>query len=120
MIDNQLGRRNLTERQMSYLRGERYKLETQKIGGNQYARKTDPQFEDPSHRISERLATQYTVSRGTIERDAAYASDINAIAAVADSQGARIVMETEGKLGRKEVKARAERSQSNPEATKCQ
>ncbi len=29
-------------------------------------------------------------------------------------------METEGKLGRKEVKARAELSQSNPEATKCQ
>ncbi len=44
MIDNQPGRRNLTERQMSYLRGERYKLEKQKIGGNQYARKTDPQF----------------------------------------------------------------------------
>ncbi len=30
--------------------------------------------------------------------------DINKIAAVADAQGARIVMETEGKLGRKEVK----------------
>jgi hypothetical protein len=36
----------------------------------------------------------------------------------ADTQGARIIMETEGKLGRKEVKALAALAQENPEATK--
>ena len=69
---------------------------------------------------ADRLASQYKVSRGTIKRDAEYAHDINAIAAVADTQGSRIIMETEGKLGHKEVKALADLAQTNPDATKCQ
>jgi hypothetical protein len=96
--------------QMAYLRGLRYELEKQKEGGlgaNQHTKQEDPQIEDPPQRTSERLATQYKVSRGTIERDASYARDVNAIAAVAETQGSRIVMETEGKLGRKERKALA-------------
>ena len=105
MIDNQLGRRNLTEGQMSYLRGERYKLEKQGHGGDRKSEEKSSSQNDHSIKTAEKLSTQYKVSPKTIQRDASYASDINAIAAVADTQGARIVMETEGKLGRKEVKA---------------
>jgi hypothetical protein len=93
MIDNQLGRRNLTEGQMSYLRGERYKLEKQGVGRPE---RQCGQNDHNSERTVEKLSAQYRRSPKTIQRDAAYASDINKIAAVADTQGARIVMETEG------------------------
>jgi hypothetical protein len=97
MIDNQLGRRNLSEGNIRYLRGERYKLE--KAQG-QRTDLTSPQIEEKST-TAKKLATQYKVSKATIERDAAYAADINAIAAAADTQGSRIIMEIEGKLGRR-------------------
>jgi hypothetical protein len=81
---------------MSYLRGERDKL------GKAQGQRTDftsPQSEEKST-TAKKLATQYKVLKATIERDAAFAEDINTIAAAADTQGARILMETEGKLGR--------------------
>ncbi len=73
---------------------------------------------DHSSKTAEKLSAQYKVSPKTIQHDAEYASDINKIAAVAGTQGSRIIVETEGKLGRKEVMALAELSQANPEATK--
>ncbi len=118
MLAHQLGRRNLTEGQARYLRGTRMELEKQREGGdrgNQYTKKALPHFEgEAKSETAERLATQYKVSRATIERDAEYVRDVNKIAAVADTQGARIVMETEGKLGHKEVKALVELSQERP------
>jgi hypothetical protein len=108
MLDNQLGRRNLTEKQMSYLRGMRMELEKQDKLANLKQGNSKPQNE-VSEKTAVKLADQYKVSRATIERDATYASDINAIAAATDTQGARIVVETEGKLGRKEVKRLATR-----------
>jgi hypothetical protein len=99
---------------MSYLRGMRMELEKKREGKH----KILPQNEGVKAETAERLANQYKVSRATIERDATYAADINKIAAVTDTQGPRIIMETEGKLGRKEVRALADLTQSNPEATK--
>jgi hypothetical protein len=89
---------------MSYLRGERMRLEKQREGRPEKL----PQKEEViKGETAVKLADQYKVSPRTIECDADYARDVNAIAAVADTQGARIVMETEAKLGCREVTAHA-------------
>jgi hypothetical protein len=115
MIDNQLGRRNLTEGQMRLLRGMRYELEKQAVGRPE---KQCAQNEHNPERTAEKLSQQYKVSPATIRRDAEYASDIKVIAAVAATEGSSIVAATEGKLGRKEVKELATLATEKPEAAK--
>jgi hypothetical protein len=68
MIDNQLGRRNLSEAQIKLLRGRRYNLEKQAVGANQHTRKSLPQIEGATAETATRLADQYRVSKATIER----------------------------------------------------
>ncbi len=98
MINNQLGRRNLTPGQMSYLRGLRYNREKAKHGGTR--KEASPQNEDllssPSPTLSEnkkqnaspqnedlktshRLASEFKVGKATIERDGQYAMGLEKI-----------------------------------------
>jgi len=81
MIGNQLGRRNLTPEQASYLRGLRYNNEKQEKGKYDRKQKSQngPYDKKPT---SEKLAGEYKVSKNTIKRDAAYASGLNAIGKV--------------------------------------
>jgi hypothetical protein len=72
MINNQLGKRNLTEQQKSYLRGIRYQSEKRNVGGtgkNQYS--NDDNL--TALRTSEKLGELYQVSPKTIERDEKFA-----------------------------------------------
>ena len=78
MIDNQLGRRNLSPEQASYLRGMRYELEKQEKGG--FQRVQSKGHSDPL--TSERLANEYNVSAKTIKRDAQYAQGLEKIGKV--------------------------------------
>lgn len=68
IIDNQLGRRNLSPWQMSILRGKRYNAEKNDRGGN---RKSSSQ--NDYLKTNERLAEQYNVSPSTIQRDGNFA-----------------------------------------------
>jgi len=82
MLVTQLGRRNLTAEQRSYLRGLRYEREKKKIsnaeGRNQYRKEVVRQNdEQPTHH---KLAKEYNVSPKTIERDAEFAKGIEVIA----------------------------------------
>jgi hypothetical protein len=78
MIDNQLGKRNVTEETKSYLRGLQYKREKQSHGGD---RKSNSQngllMEKSSSNTTERLAEQHKVSPKTIQRDERYADMID-------------------------------------------
>lgn len=78
MIDNQLGRRNLTHQQQSYLRGKRYSQE----------KKSPTGFEDrnlsvgqnvPRESTAEKLAKQYGVSDKTIKRDEKFSQGVDNI-----------------------------------------
>ena len=62
MIDNQLGRRNLTEGQMSYLRGERYKLEKQSHGGDRKSEEKSSSQNDHLIKTAQKFSAQYKVS----------------------------------------------------------
>lgn len=76
MINNQLGRRNLTPDQLSYYRGLKYLKTKRKKGGYQNVI-SKPQIGGST---SEKLAKEFNVSKNTIERDAQFAKGIEVIA----------------------------------------
>lgn len=69
MIDYQLGRRNLSPEQASYLRGMRYNQLKIARGSNLNA-------ESAQQNVAESLATEYGVSSRTIKRDGEFAAGI--------------------------------------------
>ena len=82
MINYQLGRRNITPEQQSYLRGVQYEREKKKErgGGERRSDTTKNQLhQSDGNETAERLATQHKVSKPTIERDARYARAVNAV-----------------------------------------
>jgi len=93
MLDNQLGRRNLSVEQRSYLRGKRY--ETQKLshgghrqasGQNDHLKRLDNERlssgQNDHLKTSKKLADQENVSEKTIRRDALFAKAIDKIGEV--------------------------------------
>ncbi len=75
MIDNQLGRRNLSPDQMSYFRGLKYERLKQNKGG--YERVLSKGLSGPL--TAEILATEFNISEKTIKRDSQYARGIELI-----------------------------------------
>lgn len=79
MVNNQLGKRNVTEETKSYLRGLQYSREKKKVGGtgaNQYNKQLGQNVP-----TAERLAQQHKVSEKTIKRDEQFALAIEKITA---------------------------------------
>ena len=75
MIDNQMGRRNLTPDQMSYYRGLKYLALKKKKGGYDNV-KSKGQIETST---SEAVAKLFHVSESTIKRDAKFAEGLNIV-----------------------------------------
>lgn len=75
IIANQLGRRNLTEEQKSYLRGKRYNLEKKPHGGD-HKSNTDNRY--PLHK---KLAQEYAVAPSTIQADGQFATAVDTLEA---------------------------------------
>ena len=76
MIDNQLGRRNLTTDQLSYFRGLKYLSTKKKKGGYQNVEAKG----QSGPRTSEILADEFKTSESTIKRDAKFAIGLNTVA----------------------------------------
>ena len=72
MIDQQLGKRNVTPEKKKYLIGIRYSLEKQEIGDNQHVDMSTPSFKP-----TEEIAKEYGMSRTAILDWAAYGSNNN-------------------------------------------
>jgi hypothetical protein len=75
MVENQMGRRNLSADQMSYYRGLKYVSLKKKKGG--YENVKSKGQNDTS--TSELLADQFNVSESTVKRDAKFAEGLNII-----------------------------------------
>ena len=121
MINNQLGRRNLTIEQQSYLRGKRYETEKSRQGGtgaNQYSRVAsittlqdgkDILVEDSKvakvatlQKTHEKLANEYNVSARTIINDADFAKGLDKIGE-SNPQLKQDILSGKSKLGKAEV-----------------
>ncbi|RRB04753.1 hypothetical protein [Larkinella rosea] len=74
MIENQLGRRNLTPEQMSYLRGLKYRNERQAAG--RPVQEEDAETKT-GQRTQDRLAKEFNVSPRTIHRDREFSEGID-------------------------------------------
>jgi hypothetical protein len=75
MVENQMGRRNLTPDQLSYYRGLKYlSLKKKKGGYDNVLSKGQNDFS-----TSEFLAAQFNISESTVKRDAKFAEGLNII-----------------------------------------
>lgn len=88
IINNQLGRRNVTPEQASYLRGKRFNSEKNGHGGD---RKSNHQY-DGLIDTADKLADEYNVGRATIERDAKFAKAVDTIAENAGEDARRALV----------------------------
>lgn len=75
IIKKQLGRRNLAEEQKSYLRAQRYAVETSQ---GRACDQNGHKFTGPGA-TRKRLAAEYGVGEGTIQRDVAFAKAVDAL-----------------------------------------
>ena len=75
MINNQFGRRNLTQDQIGYYRGLKYRNLKKKKGGYSYVKSKGQN--EPS--TSDKLASEFRVSESTIKIDAKFATGLEVI-----------------------------------------
>lgn len=104
IINNQLGRRNVTPEQASYLRGKRYLSEKLAIpnpeGRNQHDEVIRQNGGQPT---ATRLAEEYKVSPRTIERDAEFAAAIDTIASNVGEDVRREIFSGDTNLTKQEI-----------------
>jgi len=92
IIENQLGRRNLSPNQMSYLRGMKYNTEKQAIGrpikvatvATLIGRPIKGDTVSSPSKTREKIAVESNVSPRTVENDGLYAEAINKISDIVD------------------------------------
>lgn len=82
MCRNQLGRRNLTDAQKSYLLGKQYEAEKcsikNKAGGNQYKKEVKPENLVKPKSTAEKIAKENGVSHDTVERAGHFSMGLDA------------------------------------------
>ena len=100
MLANQLGRRNLTALQQSYLRGKRYANEKQAHGGLRVTR-------DQAAPTATQLAQEYGVNEKTVRRDEQFALGLEKLTKGDDSLRWKI-LNGQVKAGKKTVAALAD------------
>jgi hypothetical protein len=105
IIDYQLGRRNLSAAQKSYLRGKRYNREKQAIpnqeGKNQHRGVAD--HRDPQPTTAARLAKAYGVGEATIKRDGQFADAVDTLAEAIGPEVRQEVLAAHPTLPRRQV-----------------
>jgi hypothetical protein len=118
MIANQLGRRNLSAKQVSYLRGRQQNQEKKKAtnpdGYNQHIEVESQNATQPLKNTAARLAKQHGVNRATIQRDANYAEAVDAIVAATTPEVQQQLLGFDSKLTKSATLRLAELAQEEP------
>lgn len=110
MIRNQLGRRNLSPEQQSYLRGLRYNREkSQGKRTDLTLDQSDPKLESQSTAAA--LAKEYNVSEATIKRDGEFASGLEIIGKE-DPKLKEEILKGRSKLKKKDIRSLIPKSKS--------
>jgi hypothetical protein len=106
ILNNQLGRRNLTRENMSLLRGELYNI-TKRADGGHGDQKSGDQIDTPIS--AETIAQQHRVSPATVKRDGRFASAIGEIRTNVGEDAKQRILAGKSGLTRKDVFEIAER-----------
>ena len=88
MLNNQFGRRNLTESQKSYLRGLKYENDKLRSG---FRTDLNPKWEKVN--TADKLAKEYNVSKNTIIRDNEFSKGLDLITKIAPEKHNEILSE---------------------------
>lgn len=107
MIDNQLGRRNLTPEQMSYLRGLKYLAVRKSTGGDRKSDRKEGPESPESRKTKEVLAEQFGVSPRTIMNDVQFAKGLDRL----EEPLKKEVLSRQVKLSKKDIVALGERAE---------
>jgi hypothetical protein len=99
IIRNQLGRRNVTEENKSYLRGKLYNEQKKDQGGDRKSKCQSGTLIDTAADIAEETG----VSRHTIQRDAEFAEAVDTIAEVAGPEAKAEILAGDSPLGKAAV-----------------
>jgi hypothetical protein len=100
IIQHQLGRRNLTPEQASWLRGRRYLEEKQAHGGD---RKSASRGQAAHMKTAKRLAQECRVDARTIRRDGTFAENVQKVAANCGDRTVSLLHSREAKPTRRKV-----------------
>lgn len=111
IINNQLGRRNVTPEQASYLRGKRYNME--KAQGSRTDLTSD-HFDRKLGATDARLADEFKMSAPTIRRDGKYAVDVDTLSDAIGDEARTTVLSGDSKVTKQDVADAAEWYRSNP------
>lgn len=112
IINNQLGRRNVTPEQASYLRGKRYNMEKKEVGENQHTMRVD--HFDPPMSTAEKLADEFKVSAPTIKRDGKFAEAVDKLADRVGDHARTAVLSGDSKVSKQDVVDAAKWYEANP------
>jgi len=112
VINNQLGRRNLSPEAASYLRGKQYQREKKGHGGERRA-----SVHNEHLKTADRLAEKYKVSPITIRRDEQFTEALDTIEKIADDgeKVKREILTREGPISRKSVEKIARIAKDDPD-----
>ncbi len=113
IVGNQLGRRNITPEQASYLRGLRYNAEKSERGGDRKSKDQSDTLID----TASRLAAEFKVSAPTIKRDGRFAEAVDAIAAALPA-AREAILRRDTRFSRSDVKVLAAVAQESPARAK--
>jgi hypothetical protein len=100
ILKHQLGRRNLTAEQASWLRGRRYLAQKQTHGGD---RKSASRGQGAPLRTAERLAQECHVDARTIRRDGSFAANVHKVAATCGEKAVPLLLSRQAKPTRRKV-----------------
>ena len=105
ILNNQLGRRNLSPDQLSYIRGKQYQNQKHdKINNLLQNESILPKGQNvPSGNTAECLAHQHKVSPKTIKRDARYAQAVDSIAENCGADARDVILNHNVRITKKEV-----------------
>ena len=125
IINNQLGRRNLTRDALSYLRGKLYnqfkKSKSNPRGKNQHRKNQD--FEvgcqnDNQPKTVDVVALRFQVSSSTISRDARYAQAVDAVVEIMGEDFRPNLLSRNAQLSKKQIISLANLANQNPNQVK--
>lgn len=117
MINHQLGRRNITDQQRSYLRGVQYEREKERHGGDRKSvvAKESKGQSDLLIDTAEKLATEHKVGEKTIRRNATYAHAVNAIVDAVGDDAKTDLLSADSKVSKQDAVKLGEIASVSPE-----
>jgi N6-adenosine-specific RNA methylase IME4 len=116
MINNQLGRRNLSKDTQSYLRGLQYKREKKRVT-NPYGVKGKDEGQNEHHlSTAQKLAEQYKVDESTIKRDEKFADAVDTIVSNTSPEVKHKILNQDIKINKEQAKKLAKQKPEKQKA----